>query len=134
MAEKEIKFTNVGSLKVGSYVLIDDFPCIIKDYEKSKPGKHGSAKARVTGIDIFTGQKRTLLKATNADTQVPIIKRGNAAVVSVTGDNVQLMNGETYEIFNAVKDAEAGKIKSGDDVEYIQFGDQVKVLRKKGEA
>ncbi len=133
MAEKEFKFISVGSLKPGQYVMIDDFPCVVKSIEKSKPGKHGSAKARITAVDVFTGQKRTLLKATSAETQAPIIKRGNAAVVSVSGDSVQLMDPESYEMFNAVKDSDTGKLKSGDEVEYLRFGDQVKVVRKKGE-
>jgi hypothetical protein len=29
---------DVGSLKIGQYVLIDDEPCRIVEYEKSKPG------------------------------------------------------------------------------------------------
>ncbi|MEJ2244200.1 MAG: translation initiation factor IF-5A, partial [Candidatus Bathyarchaeota archaeon] len=33
---------DVGELKVGSYVIIDDEPCKIVSYSKSKPGKHGA--------------------------------------------------------------------------------------------
>jgi len=29
----------VGSLKVGQYIVIDDEPCRIVEYEKSKPGR-----------------------------------------------------------------------------------------------
>jgi len=29
---------DVGSLKIGQYVLIEDEPCRIVEYEKSKPG------------------------------------------------------------------------------------------------
>ena len=35
----------LGSLKAGSYVIIDGEPCRIVEMTKSKPGKHGSAKA-----------------------------------------------------------------------------------------
>ena len=38
---------DLGSLKVGSYIVIDGEPCRIVSYDHSKPGKHGSAKARV---------------------------------------------------------------------------------------
>ncbi|WP_457612407.1 translation initiation factor IF-5A, partial [Methanocaldococcus sp.] len=44
------KQVNVGSLKVGQYVMIDGIPCEIVDISVSKPGKHGGAKARVVGI------------------------------------------------------------------------------------
>ncbi|HLC00480.1 MAG TPA: translation initiation factor IF-5A, partial [Candidatus Bathyarchaeia archaeon] len=37
---------DVGSLRVGGYMMIDGEPCHILDVTKSKPGKHGSAKAR----------------------------------------------------------------------------------------
>ena len=32
-------------------------PCKIIDITTSKTGKHGHAKANITGIDIFTGKK-----------------------------------------------------------------------------
>ncbi|MCK4280455.1 MAG: translation initiation factor IF-5A, partial [Candidatus Thorarchaeota archaeon] len=40
-----IKKTIVKSLKPGGYFLIDGEPCRVISIEKSKPGKHGSAKA-----------------------------------------------------------------------------------------
>ena len=92
----EKKFVNVGSLKIGGYVLIDEAVCQIKSVEKSKPGKHGAAKARITAMGIFSGQKKNLLKQVSADAEVPIIKKGTAQVVAVIGDNLQLMDTETY--------------------------------------
>jgi len=47
------KPVDVGSLKTGSYVIVDDEPCRIVDLTKSKPGKHGAAKARVVTIGVF---------------------------------------------------------------------------------
>ncbi|PVX24043.1 MAG: translation initiation factor IF-5A, partial [Candidatus Bathyarchaeum sp.] len=41
------KPSDVGALRVGSYIIIDDAPCKIVSYSKSKPGKHGAAKARI---------------------------------------------------------------------------------------
>ena len=38
------KPVEAGSLKVGAYVVIDGEPCKIVSVERSKPGKHGSAK------------------------------------------------------------------------------------------
>ncbi len=32
------KPVEVGNVKVGKYIIIDDEPCKIVDYEKSKPG------------------------------------------------------------------------------------------------
>lgn len=37
--ERELsKPVDVGSLKIGQYVIIEDEPCKIVEYEKSKPG------------------------------------------------------------------------------------------------
>ena len=46
---------DLGSLKVGSYIIIDNEPCRIVSYDHSKPGKHGSAKARVSAMGVFDG-------------------------------------------------------------------------------
>ena len=131
LEQGEIKFHQVGQLKVGSYVLIDGEACQIKDFEKSKPGKHGAAKARITGIGIFSGQKRTLMKPTNGDTEVPIIKRGNAQIVAVMGDVVQIMDQTEYNTFDVEKPKDVQGLASGTECEYIKYGGQVKIVRKK---
>jgi len=47
----------IRTLKIGRYVALDDSAYKILSYTTSKPGKHGSAKARMDLQDIFTGQK-----------------------------------------------------------------------------
>jgi translation elongation factor P/translation initiation factor 5A len=46
-----------GQLKRGQHVLVDGFPCRIVQIDFAKPGKHGSRKAMLTGIDIMTKRK-----------------------------------------------------------------------------
>ena len=130
MGEK--KFSDVGGLKVGNYVLIDGFACQIRGIEKSKPGKHGSAKARIAAFDIFTGQKKTLLKQTGAEAEVPIITKANGQVVAVMGDKVQIMDMETYQTFDTDNPKDIPGLKSGVEVEYNKWGSLVKIVRKKG--
>lgn len=108
-------FSSAKELKEGKYVIIEDIPCRVVNIDSSKPGKHGAAKMRVTGIGIFDGQKKQLLVPSDADVEVPIIDRQTAQVVSVNGNTVQLMDTTTYEVFELtvpeelVKDAAAGK-------------------------
>lgn len=130
--EGEKKFESIGALKPGHYVLIDGSVCQIKGIEKSKPGKHGSAKARITAFDIFSGQKKNLLKPTGADAEVPIIIKGNAQVVAVMGDNVQIMDLSSYEMLNLKKPSDIQGLSSGAEVEYVRYGSNVKILHKKG--
>ncbi len=45
----------IRTLKIGRYVAIDDDAFKILSMSKSKPGKHGSAKARIELENKFTG-------------------------------------------------------------------------------
>ncbi len=129
MAEKAFK--KVSQLKEGNYLLIEDEVCKIKSIEKSKPGRHGAAKARIQGIGLFDGQKRNLLKPTSAEVPIPIITRSNAQVVAVIGDSLQIMDLKSYEMFNVKKPAELQALKSGVEVEFVKYGDKAIVTRKK---
>ncbi len=87
-------------LKEGKYVIIDDIPCRIMSIDKSKPGKHGAAKMRITAIGVFDGQKKNLLIPSDGDVEVPIIDRATAQIISVNGPTVQLMDTTTFETFD----------------------------------
>ncbi|MCX8194690.1 MAG: translation initiation factor IF-5A [Candidatus Micrarchaeota archaeon] len=92
-------FSSAKDLKEGKYVIIEGIPCKIVSIDSSKPGKHGAAKMRVTGIGVFDGQKKQLLVPSDADVEVPIIERQTAQIVSVSGGTAQLMDTTTYEVF-----------------------------------
>ncbi len=116
-----IIYAPMKDLKIGRYVLIEDVPCKVVDIEVSSPGKHGSAKMRITGIGIFNGQKKTLLKPSDADVEVPVIDKKKAQVVSIEGDTVQVMDLNTYEVYAVVMTDEfRGKLKSGNEVEVLE--------------
>ncbi|MCL4375267.1 translation initiation factor IF-5A, partial [Candidatus Marsarchaeota archaeon] len=65
-------------IKVGRFILIDGVPCRVVEIETSAPGKHGSAKMRVTAVSIFDGGKKTLLKPSDGDVEVPVITKRKA--------------------------------------------------------
>lgn len=46
-----------SEIKVGAHVVIKGCACRLAEVNKSKPGKHGSAKKTVVGIDVITGKK-----------------------------------------------------------------------------
>jgi translation initiation factor 5A len=108
-------FSSGKELKEGKYVLIEDIPCKIVNIDSSKPGKHGAAKMRITGIGVFDGQKKQLLIPSDADVEVPIIDRQTAQIVAVNGNTAQLMDTTSYEVFELTippelaNDAVAGK-------------------------
>ncbi|MEM1583121.1 MAG: translation initiation factor IF-5A [Nitrososphaerota archaeon] len=114
------KPVDLGSLKIGHNVVIDGEPCRIVELEKSKPGKHGSAKVRLVAIGIFDGVKRTMVGPADTKVEVPIIEKRNGQVVSVT-DTVSLMDNETLEIIEVpVPQDETlrSKLEPGTTVEY----------------
>jgi translation initiation factor 5A len=131
MAIDEKKFGQAGSLKPGSYVLIDDEVCQVKTTEKSKPGKHGAAKVRIVAINIFNNQKKGLLKSTDGEVHIPILPKSTAQIVAVIGDRVQIMDITTYETLDAPKPNDITGLESGTEVEYTKYGPNVKILRKK---
>ena len=125
--------TELGSLKPGNLVLIDGEPCRVVSIEKSKPGKHGSAKARVVAIGFFDGVKRSIVGPVDTHVEMPIINKRNAQVISVT-DTVQLMDLETYEMFEASLPEDEdlrNKLESGVTVEYWEIMGKKKIMRIK---
>lgn len=100
--------------------MIEGVPCKIVDIETSAPGKHGSAKMRITAIGIFDGQKKTMLKPSSGDAERPVIDKRKAQVISVTGTMAQLMDADTYETYDLqVPEDLRGSVKSGAEVEVI---------------
>jgi translation initiation factor 5A len=125
---------DLGSLKVGSYIIIDNEPCRIVSYDHSKPGKHGSAKARVAAMGVFDGSKHSLVSPVSANVEVPLINKKNGQIISISGDTLQIMDLETFEVFDtsAVEEEIRTKIRQGGEVEYWQVLDRVKIVRVKG--
>lgn len=121
----------LGSLKPGSLVVIDDEPCKVVSIDKSKPGKHGAAKARVVAVGIFDGVKRSIVGPVDTMVEMPIINKKTAQVISVS-DTVQLMDLETYEVFESVlpeNEELRSKLDSGVTVEYWEVLGRKKIMR-----
>ncbi|AIJ05462.1 translation initiation factor eIF-5A [Methanocaldococcus bathoardescens] len=123
------KQVNVGSLKVGQYVMIDGVPCEIVDISVSKPGKHGGAKARVVGIGIFEKIKKEFVAPTSSKVEVPIIDRRKGQVLALMGDMVQIMDLQTYETLELPIPEDIEGLEPGGEVEYIEAVGQYKITR-----
>ncbi len=95
----ETRPTEVGKLKKGSYIVIESEPYRVVSVEKSKPGKHGAAKARITAIGVFTNKRKSIVSPVDAIVDTPIIKKRTCQVIAIPGEFVQVMDLETYEVF-----------------------------------
>lgn len=127
------KPASVGSLRVGQNVIIDGEPCKIVALEKSKPGKHGSAKARLVAIGIFDNQKRSMISPVDARVEVPMIDKRSGQVISI-GDAMSIMDSETYEMLEVPLPSDEEirrKIEPGVTVEYWRIMNRLMTVNVK---
>jgi len=117
---------SLKDLRPGHYVMVDDEPCKVLSMTKSKPGKHGSAKARVEVVGLFDNKKRVILKPASAAAVVPMIEKKKAQVISVSGEIAQLMDMEDYSTFDAkVPEGMKSNIQPGNEISYWKVGDRI---------
>jgi translation initiation factor 5A len=110
----------IRELKVGRYVNIDESPCKIISISTSKPGKHGSAKASIDAVDIFSGSKKSINAPVSTKVQVPQIDKRKGQILSIQGSEIQMMDLETFETFSmAINDDHEGTIVEGGEIMYI---------------
>ncbi len=120
----------VRTLKVNRYMIVDNEPCKIVGYSTSKPGKHGEAKARIEVIGVFDNQKRSIVHPVKHKVQVPMIDKRSAQVLAIMGNNVQLMDMETYETFEIpIPDEFSDKLEPGIEIQYLEALGRKKITR-----
>jgi len=133
------KPSELGSLKIGSYILLpvsdqpSGEPCRIVEYDTSKPGKHGAAKARIVGVGVFDNQKRPHVGPVSMQIHIPLIDKRAGQIISMTGDITQIMDSETFETIDVtlIDDEVNGKLENGQNVEYWKVMDRTKIMRIK---
>ncbi len=119
VTEGEIKKADAGSMKPGSYIVMDGAACKVTDNQISRPGKHGHAKCRITAVGLIDGKKRVEVMPGHDKVDVPIIDKRNAQVLSITGDTANIMDSETYETFDMpIPDELKGEVTEGCTVLY----------------
>ncbi|MCD6369829.1 MAG: translation initiation factor IF-5A [Thermoproteales archaeon] len=129
------KPVEAGSVKTGSFIVIDGEPCKIVEVEKSKPGKHGSAKARITAIGLFDNVKRSIVVPTDSRVDVPEVLKKLAQVISIFGNTVQLMDLTNYEVYEVPVPEEEEikeKLSPGIEVEVWEVMGRRKIMRVRG--
>ncbi|CAI8230118.1 MAG TPA: translation initiation factor IF-5A [Candidatus Thalassarchaeaceae archaeon] len=118
----------IRTLKVGRYVAVDENAYKILSISKSKPGKHGSAKARLELEDIFSGQKRSHVGTVTDNIQVPVIEKGSAIITHIQGNEVHAMDNKTYESLILPKDDEL-TLESGGEIQWMEALGRYRITR-----
>ncbi len=126
----ETKQTHAGSLKPGSYVIMNDAACVVKSVQTSRPGKHGHAKCRIEAVGILDGKRRIDVFPAHDNVSVPIIGKKNAQVVSISGNKAMVMDMESFETFEVeIPDEFKDKITEGVQIMYWEVLDS-KIIKQ----
>ncbi|MDD1715678.1 MAG: translation initiation factor IF-5A [Methanolinea sp.] len=113
--------TEIGKLKEGRYMVIEDEPCKILGISVSKPGKHGAAKARIDAVGLFDGVKRSIVQPVSAKTFVPVVERKSGQVITISGNTVSLMDMKEFTNFEIEAPPDKiGQIEVGKEVQYME--------------
>ena len=91
-----ITMVEAGRRKPGSLLMMKgEFPCKVTAFSTAKPGKHGSAKAMITGKDIFTDKQYEETFGTGDMIQAPVVVNTEYTCLDIDNDGVlMLMDGE----------------------------------------
>jgi translation initiation factor 5A len=117
--EGETKKVDAGSIKPGSFIVMDGAACKVVDVQVSRPGKHGHAKCRITAVGLLDDKKRVEVMPGHDLVDVPIIGKKSAQVLAVNGDMANLMDIETYETFDLpIPEELKGQVVEGVQVLY----------------
>merc|ERR1712151_582001 len=82
-----------GEVRKGGYVMLKGKPCKVVEVSISKTGKHGHAKANITGLDVFTGRKYVEISPTSHNMTAPTMFRSEFELVSVNAEGeMELMD------------------------------------------
>ena len=118
----------IRTLKVGRYLCVDDQAYKILSISKSKPGKHGSAKARIECTNIFTGQKISHVGSVTDSIYVPLIEKGSATVTHLEGSDVHAMDSKTFEMMVLPMETELN-IEPGGEIQWMEALGRYKIIR-----
>ena len=113
--------TEIGKIKEGRYVVIEDEPCKVLGIATSKPGKHGAAKARIDAVGIFDGVKRSIVQPVSAKAYIPVVERKSGQVIPIVGNTAQLMDMKEFTNFEIpIPEDRKSVVEVGKEIVYIE--------------
>ena len=118
----------IRTLKGGRYVALEDSAYKILSMSKSKPGKHGAAKARLELEDSFTGQKRSHVGTVTDSINVPIIEKGSAIITHMQGSEIHAMDNKTYETLILPQTSEFN-LEPGGEIQWMEAMGRFRITR-----
>ena len=125
------KLINATELRNGTAVIIQGVPCIVKNLDISKTGKHGHAKVRLEAVGIFDNKKKVIVVPGHERLEVPLIKKLKGQVLNMHGEKANIMDLESFETMDVqVPEDLREDIKEQDNVEYWDIEGE-KIIKRK---
>lgn len=120
-----LKFINAHDLRPGTFAIIDGAPCVIKNIDISKTGKHGASKCRVEAVGIIDDKKRITVMPGSEKVTVPLIEKKRAQLLSLSENTASVMDTETYETLELPISPELVQEinERKDKVEHVEYWD-----------
>jgi translation initiation factor 5A len=113
----------IKELRPGSFVILDDAPCKVERVQISVSGKHGTAKARLEASGLLDERRRSIVAPADEELDVPMILKKKAQILSVSGNKAQIMDMETYEVFELdVPEDMKNIVTAGTEMLYFEVG------------
>jgi len=125
-----LKIINATETKVGTNIMIDGKPSVVKKVDISKTGKHGHAKVRIEATGMISGQKKVFVIPGHDKLEVPIVNKRKAQVLSV-GEKVNIMDLESFETFDIpCSDEIKSELQENSNIEYWDVEGELIVKRE----
>lgn len=117
---------------MGTNIIVDGMPCVVKSIDVSKTGKHGHAKCRIEAVGIITGNKKVFVVPGHDRLEVPNVDKRKAQVMSKADGKVTVMDLESFETLEVpCPDAEVfGQLEENGNCEYWDIEGEKIVKRK----
>ena len=118
----------IRTLKVGRFCVVDEEAYKILSISNSKPGKHGSAKARLELVSLFSSKKISHVGTVTDSIHVPMIEKGKAMVTHIDGEEVHAMNMKDHSMMILPVDPDI-QVDSGQEILWMEALGRYKIER-----
>jgi translation initiation factor 5A len=91
-------YSEPTKVRRGMYLMIKNFPCRVTNIAFFKSGKHGCAKYRFDGFDIFTDKKCVETFISGDRIKMPIVQKNQYTLINIGEDDFLSLMDEIGEV------------------------------------
>jgi translation initiation factor 5A len=125
------KIISATEVRVGTSILLEGEPYLVRKVDISKTGKHGHSKVRAEAVGIINNQKKVFVIPGHDKLEVPMINKRRGQVLSIGENSVSIMDLESFETLevDCPEDVKA-ELEVNSNVEYWDI-EGAKIVKRK---